>query len=338
MATIGICMATYNGARFLEQQLDSIAAQTCPDWHLYVRDDGSTDETPEVLRDFAAQHPGRVTLVESEQGQLGARGNFARLMEVATEPYLAFADQDDVWYPRKLTSALAAMRRIEARYGSETPVMVHGDRRLIDDKGREITPSYWASRGLAAARFQFGTCLSFCLAAGGAMLVNRSLVSLALPIPTQARMYDTWLELVAHAFGVVAVDNEVVADHRRHGANTSGSSSDNNSRAARRPWARAKRLLAGSGTQRRVYDGYMDQASAFRRQYALKLTPVDARRLSTFLSLPFRSLPVRVWQIWRHDIAPPGVARRLAFAALLRRPETSVDLVPNSRQPARDTA
>ena len=337
MATIGICMATHNGARFLEQQLDSIAAQSFSDWHLYIRDDGSTDGTPEILRTFAAHHPECVTIVGSEQGQLGARGNFARLMEVASEPYLAFADQDDVWYPQKLASTLAAMRRTEFCYGPETPVMVHADRRLIDGAGREITPSYWASRGLDASRFRFGTCLSFCLAAGSAMLVNRPLISMALPIPDQARMHDTWLELVAHAFGVVTVTEEIVVDHRRHGANISGSASDNNSRAARRFWARAKRLLAGTGTQGRIYAGYLDQAAAFRRQYAMRLDPLDARRLAVFLSLPFRTVPARFWLVWRYDIAPPGLARRLAFVGILRPPRPSVDPVTQTQRPVRDT-
>ncbi len=318
-ATIGICLATFNGARFLAAQLDSIAAQSFTDWHLYARDDGSVDGTLEILADFAFRYPDRMTILRDGASRLGARENFARLLDVLREPYVAFSDQDDLWRPWKLALALGAMRALEARRGSGQPAMVHADRRVIDAEGREIAPSYWGSRGIDAGAADFGTSLAFCLAAGATMLVNRALVERALPLPRDAWMHDTWIELTAHAFGAVTALDEIALDWRRHGANATGAIADTSGRAARRPWARAARLFRDLDRQRGIYAGYLAQAEAFRRRFGKALDPIDRLQLDRFVSLPERSSADRFLTARRFGIAPPGLARRLVFAALTGR-------------------
>jgi|GEM_PF-208845 len=324
-ATIGILLATFNGAGYLPAQLQSIAAQTHRDWHLTVRDDGSDDDTPAILAAFARAHPGRVSVVRDDRGRLGPLGNFNRLLGMAREPYLAFADQDDVWRPRKLERALVRIRALEAAQPAGRPCLVHADRAVVDASGREIAPSYWRSRGLGASDFgSFESHLAFCMAAGSAMLVNRPLADLAHPVPSAARMYDCWIELVANAFGAVAWIDEIALDHRRHGANTSGSARDNSSRRARRPLARAARLLRNLSTQRGVQATYFRQADAFRRLHGTRMDPRMLDNLERFLSLPGRGLPRRVHGLVKSGSAPPGVARALVFAALARPLEVGV--------------
>lgn len=318
-ATIGILLATFNGARYLPAQLQSIAAQTHRDWHLTVRDDGSDDDTPAILAAFARAHPGRVTVVRDDRGRLGPLGNFNRLLGMAREPYLAFADQDDVWRPRKLARALLRIRALEAAQPAGRPCLVHADRAVVDAAGGQIAPSYWRSRGLGPADFgSFESHLAFCMAAGSAMLVNRPLADLAHPVPSAARMYDCWIELVAHAFGAVAWIDEIALDHRRHGANASGSAGDNSSRGARRPLARAWRLLRNIAVQRDVQATYFRQADAFRRLHGARLGTEKLGNLERFLSLPGRALPRRVHDLMKSGSAPPGMARTLVFATLAR--------------------
>lgn len=314
--TIAICMAAYNGARFLPGQLDSIAAQSHRAWHLHVRDDGSQDATRDILEAFRAAHPDRVTIHDDALGRIGARDNFACLMARVREPYITFADQDDVWRPWKLGLLLARMRRDEMRHGPQHPRLVHGDRRVIDAAGQDVAPSYWASRGIDAGAFDFGRSLSFCLAAGAAMLINRPLLDRALPIPSEARMYDTWLELVAHGFGTVTALDEIVLDWRRHGGNVSGSAGDNTGPAARRPWARARRLFGNLDRQRAVYRGYAAQATVFRARFGRDLCPATMRQLDGFLGLGACSPVGRFRRARRYDVAPPGLARLAAFAML----------------------
>ncbi len=313
MAEIGICLATYNGAKFLEAQLQSIAAQEDIAWHLYARDDGSNDATPAILAAFAAAHPGRVTVLDDGAGRLGVTGNFNRLMAAVGEPYIAFSDQDDIWRPGKLRQALAALKALEAG----GPAMVHADRALIDAGGGAVTASYWRSRGVRPENLRGaeGHYL-FCLAAGAAMLINRPLRDLACPVPEGARNYDCWIELLAHHFGQVVALDTIALDHRRHTANASGGAADIDSRAARRPLARAVRLLRGMERQRSVYDAYVRQARALMAQHGERLDPDARRRLERFLIIPERGLLARTFTLWQSRAAPPGLARTLAFLAL----------------------
>jgi len=316
MDTIGICLATYNGAQFLQEQLDSIAAQRFQSWHLWVRDDASTDQTGHILRVFSRRYPERITHIHDDLGQLGPRDNFGHLMAFADTPYIAFADQDDVWHPDKLGREMVEMRRLEALHGAEHPVMVHADRRLINGHGAEITASYWSSRRCDAAAFGLDTCLAFCLAAGSTMLINRALVQRALPIPSAARMHDSWIELVAHGVGAVSALDNIVLDHRRHCSNASGAHRDIDSAEARRLWARAGRLLRGLDQQRHIYTLYFAQAAAFQSRFGAELSSEAAQRLTAFLALPQRRLVARLAQLALSRMGPPGLARCVALAAL----------------------
>src|SRR5262245_40587271 len=116
-STIDILLATYNGAAYLAEQLDSIEAQTHPNWRLIARDDGSTDGTLAVIETFRARHSEKVVVLRDEDGNIGLVQNFSRLMEASTAPYAAFCDQDDVWLPEKLSLCLERMRDLEAEHG-----------------------------------------------------------------------------------------------------------------------------------------------------------------------------------------------------------------------------
>ena len=315
--TIGILMATFNGARFLGAQLASIAAQTHRDWHLHVRDDGSTDATPEILAAFARAHPGRVTLHRDDHGRLGARGNFARLMGAAGEPYIAFSDQDDVWHADRLARGLARLRALEAAMAPGTPCLVHSDRRVIDAGGAERAASFWRSRGIGPSDFgALEAHYAFPVAAGSTMLLNRALLDLARPVPSGARMYDSWVELVALAFGAVAPIDAPLVDHRRHGGNATGPAADNDSARARRPLARLLRLLRNLDRQRAVYAACFDQASALLARHGGDLPEGERRRLEAFLALPDQGFPGRLRTVAATGTAPPGRGRGLVLAWL----------------------
>ena len=318
--TIAIALATFNGAQFLPRQLESLAAQSHTDWHLFVRDDGSEDETVLCLERFAARYPDRVSLIRDGLGRLGARGNFSAVMGYIPMRYIAFCDQDDVWRQDKLARTFLEMRRLVSTSPKGMPLMVHADRRLIDAEGCEITPSYWRSRALSPRGFRHReSYYAFCLAAGSTMMINRALLDMALPVPEAARMHDCWIELVAHAFGRVRALDEIVLAHRRHGANASGATKNVDSVQARNVFARAVRLLSNLDRQRAVYRLYFEQATAFRARFSGHLSPCAARRLDHFLSLPERSLPGRLYALLAARAAPPGIVRAATLAFLSNR-------------------
>ena len=125
--TLTVIMPTYNGSRFLRPQIESILAQTDPDFELLAMDDGSTDDTTSIVDEYARRDL-RVRRLPST-GNLGQRGRLRQLTAAATGEYLAIADQDDIWHPERNARLLAAI-------GDRA--MAFGRSQLIDEEGRDL--------------------------------------------------------------------------------------------------------------------------------------------------------------------------------------------------------
>jgi rhamnosyltransferase len=102
---IAILLATYNGGQYLMEQLDSLLQQTCQEWTLYIHDDGSTDNTYDILREYSQKHS-NIYVLEYES-QRGAMGNFLSLLQRVEADYYMFCDQDDVWLKQKVIKEFA---------------------------------------------------------------------------------------------------------------------------------------------------------------------------------------------------------------------------------------
>lgn len=219
---IDILMATYNGQSFVKAQIESILAQSYPHFHLLIRDDGSKDATVSIVQDFAGKYPTQITLLPTEKG-LGAKGNFSCLMEHATANYIMFSDQDDVWMQDKIEKTLACMQDLETRYSKETPLLVHTDLLVSDQHLNTISPSFCQYTGLNANSFKsLNRFLTQNVVTGCTMMINRTLLKLTSPIPSNAIMHDWWLALAASAFGAISFIPEPTMHYRQHGSNTIG--------------------------------------------------------------------------------------------------------------------
>src|SRR5579862_7162715 len=119
-------MATWNGARFLRDQLDSLFCQTFQSFSLTVRDDGSTDSSLKIIEDYRHRYSERV-VVHRNSVRLGPCANFSLLAQQSSAPYVAFCDQDDIWRKDKLAVSIDAMKRLEKQHGNTTPVLVFSD-------------------------------------------------------------------------------------------------------------------------------------------------------------------------------------------------------------------
>lgn len=127
-----ILLASYNGAPYIKQQIDSIMAQIESDWRLVLSDDGSTDGTEEILDAYVRQYPERMTRVYSGKRFGNARDHFFWLMKQSNAEVMFFCDQDDVWHPDKMQKMKAAMEQAQKQYGEKTPLLVFSDQIVTD--------------------------------------------------------------------------------------------------------------------------------------------------------------------------------------------------------------
>ena len=234
-----IAMCTYNGARFLSEQLESIAAQTLSPDEIVICDDVSADATTEIVRDFASRTPIPVRLFINEQN-LGSTRNFARAIGLCQGQLIALSDQDDVWLPQKL-ERLAAMFDRQPGAG-----MVFSDAEVVDEKLCARGPTLWNQIGFDATvrqRFLRGQTFEVLLpgwTVTGATAAFRSTYrDLILPIPTNLSMiHDGWIALVIAAVAEVALIEEPLIKYRQHAAQQIGAPE----RAARSTPLRIKSL------------------------------------------------------------------------------------------------
>ena len=187
MPQIDIALATYNGAKFIEEQLDSILRQTHTDWRLIVRDDGSDDESRALLEEQRPRFGDRMTIIDDDDGNVGFVENFSRLVCRSDAPYTALCDQDDVWLPEKLAWSLERMQRMEAEHAPDTPSLVFTDLRIVDEHLTPIAPSMWEWASLDPGwASNPATLLSQNTVTGNTVMINAALRELGTPIPARS--------------------------------------------------------------------------------------------------------------------------------------------------------
>lgn len=293
------------GERFLPQQLDSLLEQTLLDWHILARDDGSSDATLQILDSFAQANPGRLRLIQDTEQGLGARGNFSRLLGYSTAPYVMFCDQDDIWLPNKIEVTLAKMKALEAKYGSDTPLLVYTDLKVVDAGLSEIAPSFWQYQNLDPSANGLNRLLVQIVATGCTVMINAPLRQLANPIPVQAVMHDWWLALVAACFGKLDYVAEPTILYRQHGQNDTGAKRFNLEYILNK--ARDVERI------RKVNRASQQQAEAFLARFEEQLAPQQRQLVATYAELGRYNFLLRRYYVLRNGYFKTGLARNLGL-------------------------
>lgn len=158
---ISVALCTYNGEKFIREQLRSIVGQTILPWQIVVCDDQSTDRTMDIVREFADDYPSIRWMIIRNEVRLGVRRNFEKAIALAEGDYIAPSDQDDIWERNKLEILLHIMREKKVS-------LVHSNIRYVDVKGREMTERLDFPCSVPLATYLYGlnnvmgcTCL-FC--------------------------------------------------------------------------------------------------------------------------------------------------------------------------------
>jgi len=214
---ISVAMCTYNGARYLREQLDSIATQTRPPDELVVCDDQSSDTTLEIVSAFANSAPFPVQLRVNEHN-LGSTKNFAQAIGLCEGDIIALADQDDVWLPEKL-------RRIEACFLGKPEVgLVFTDAEVVDERLQPASYRLWESVGFDRTQRRLvrtGRMIDLLLpgwtVTGATMAFRSRFRDLVLDIPADLPMiHDGWIALLIASVANVSFIEEPLIKYRQH--------------------------------------------------------------------------------------------------------------------------
>lgn len=299
-----ILLSTYNGDQWLEQLRASLEKLTGPDFDLWIRDDGSTDNTIGYIRAWQQENRDRglfpVHILEDNEN-LRPRGSFSRLSQAALDysnreyQYFFYCDQDDVWLPAKLEIFLN--RAHEFPVGQ--PLLLYSDLTVTGpDISQVLAKSLWRFQGIHPERNQLSWLLLQNPVTGCASMVNRVLLRKALPFPPEAIMHDWWLALVAslEEEGEAGVIRQPTVLYRQHTKNDVG--------AKRFGWRYIWEKFQKSHS---LYPNLV-QARGLWERHRDSLTEKQNKLLSVFLSLPERPLWTRLplmffWRIGKHSFS-----------------------------------
>lgn len=293
---IHILLATYQGEAYLRDQLESIAAQDHQAWRLWISDDGSRDGTLAICQIFAAEYPaGQVRLMNGPSR--GSTANFFHLLHAVVpeteQDLVAFADQDDVWLPQKLSRGLQGLRSLPVRDGQ--PALYGALTRLVDAELRPQGLSILPRRPMG-----FGNALLQNVVSGNTMVFNTALLKRLRLIQPQHAVWHDWsaYQAVTGCGGQMHFDAEPCLLYRQHASNLIGSQG--------RSWDKLQRLHLLFRGQYRTWG---DQTEAAMRDLEPCLDAAARATLQIFVDMrrhpnPLQRLRLRrAAPLWRQTVS-----------------------------------
>lgn len=300
---VTILMATYNGERFIAEQIESILQQTNSNWNLIIQDDCSSDKTAAIILKYQQKYPEKIRLIERKEPSGSAKYNFFSMLKFANSDYVMTSDQDDIWLPDKIQVTLNEMLRLEAVYGSKKSLLVHTDLKVVDCDLNEIEESLFGRQKLDKRKVKLNNLLVQNNVTGCTMLVNRALLEKVNDQPQEAIMHDWWLALIASAFGEIGFVNQSTVLYRQHSSNQVGAK---NSRSL---WYNLERFIDFKTSKQVLRSTYL-QAQAFLKVYGEMLSPEYLELVREYSSIPVYGKLERLETIYSYSFWKTSFLRK----------------------------
>lgn len=222
LVMISILLASYNGEKYIAQQIESVLNQTYGDFVLYINDDCSTDGTYEIIKNYEAKYPEKIKATRNEKNSGGAKYNFINMMINHKDDYVMLCDQDDVWLKNKIDVTYKKIKEMEKEYSSDIPLLVHTDLKIVDEKLNILFPSLISSVNADYSKTRLKNQIVQNTLTGCTAMYNRKLAELIIAEPSFMVMHDWWIMLIASAFGKIDYVDKPTILYRQHGNNAVG--------------------------------------------------------------------------------------------------------------------
>lgn len=303
---VNILMATYNGEKFLAQQIESIQKQTFKEWNLLIRDDGSSDKTCDIIRNFTAKDSRIRFINENEHHNLGVIKSFFTLVNYEVADFYFFSDQDDVWLPEKLSVSLEAAKH----KASDVPLLVYTDLKVVNQELNILQDSMIRAQSHHANTTLLPE-LTENTVTGGTMMINHALAEKWFT-PNDILMHDWFLALLAASLGEIIYLDLPSQLYRQH---------DNNVLGARTMDKRFKILREGPKSiftryWKLIHDS-QKQASLIVDKYGDIMTVTDLELIKCFIKIDKQPFMTRLRWLWKYGYSKNQFKHQVVFKWLI---------------------
>lgn len=302
MKKVSVALATYNGAFFLTEQLQSLVDQTHLPTQVILCDDGSTDDTLQIATRFSTELPLRII---RNGKSLGVVENFKKAVSLCTGEYIALCDQDDVWYPDKLEQSVAMLASIDG----DVPALIYSDLEVVDKELNTVASSFWQLTARKPSDIDFVKLLLGNVVTGCTVMMNQTMAIEMQRMPEGVEMHDFWLALIAYGIGHCAYIDKPTIKYRQHGSNVTSTEQIN----IQTKLSQTGRFLLDSAYAstykldairqgERFFDLYGDRLSIYNRKALENVIALKAKHplLRKMYVMNIKYLSKR----WRNDIYP----------------------------------
>ncbi|HGD1619842.1 TPA: glycosyltransferase family 2 protein [Streptococcus agalactiae] len=303
---VNILMATYNGEKFLAQQIESIQKQTFKEWNLLIRDDGSSDKTCDIIRNFTAKDSRIRFINENEHHNLGVIKSFFTLVNYEVADFYFFSDQDDVWLPEKLSVSLEAAKH----KAFDVPLLVYTDLKVVNQELNILQDSMIRAQSHHANTTLLPE-LTENTVTGGTMMINHALAEKWFT-PNDILMHDWFLALLAASLGEIIYLDLPTQLYRQH---------DNNVLGARTMDKRFKILREGPKSiftryWKLIHDS-QKQASLIVDKYGDIMTANDLELIKCFIKIDKQPFMTRLRWLWKYGYSKNQFKHQVVFKWLI---------------------
>ncbi|MEQ9764762.1 glycosyltransferase family 2 protein [Streptococcus sp. ZJ151] len=303
---VNILLSTYNGEKYLSEQIESIQAQTFKDWNLLIRDDGSKDNTTSIIREIAEEDD-RIRFINDGQNEnYGVIKSFYYLVKYESADYYFFSDQDDVWLPEKLEITLQRGQK----ENPDKPLLVYTDLRVVNEN-LEILQESMIKAQSHHANTELVQELTENTVTGGTMMINQALAD-KWQVYENLLMHDWYLALLAASLGKLVYIDQPTQLYRQHEANVLG---------ARTEDKKFKLLRLGP---KAIFTKYWQiihdsqkQAMTIVELFGRDLTPRDRLLIEQFYNIDRQSILRRAERLIRYGYSKNQLTHKIVFKILI---------------------
>lgn len=290
---IDILMAVYNGGEFLSEQIESILGQSAGEWHLYICDDCSSDNSFMIASEYGEKYPELITVSRNNTPTGSACSNFMGMLRSSSAEYVMFSDQDDLWQPDKIKLTFEKMRELEAEFHG-LPLLVHTELEIADRELNVISPSFTGFQGLDPGKKSLNRLLCQNNVTGCTVMINKALADIIRDAPAEKMlMHDWWAGLAAAAFGQIGFVDTPTVKYRQHGGNQVGAVNN-------RSIAGVVKIVRNRQHTKERIDMTYRQAKSFYEYYKPMLGEEARHILEAYIHTPSCSKLVRAARLVRY--------------------------------------